>query len=83
MINIHIYQPFFNYFKNIFCITKKLSKYKFFECQLYYSLSSLFQIELTITPKAINHSGISLCIGVFGLHLNLQIYDSRHSDDYE
>ena len=64
--------------KTYFCKTKQLTEHKSIETQLQtWSNWNYFELEFKWTRKS-DHAGAHLCIHLFGIELNLTVYDHRH-----
>jgi len=50
--------------------------YKFWELQIYYS-ADVVDLHVEITARQ-SHSGLRLCLGLFGFNIDFNLYDSRH-----
>lgn len=53
--------------------------FKFWELQVYLS-ADIIDVRVNITAKQ-SHSGIQLCLGLLGVNVDFNIYDSRHWSD--
>ena len=64
-------------FNNIKCYHGPLPiSFKFWELQIYFS-SDIIEIHVDVTDRQ-SHSGMRLCLGLFGVTVEFAIYDSRH-----
>lgn len=50
--------------------------FKFWELQVYFS-ADVVDIAVNITTRQ-SHSGMRLCLGLLGINVDFNIYDSRH-----
>jgi hypothetical protein len=50
--------------------------FKFWELQIYFS-ADIVDVSIGITARQ-SHSGMRLCLGLLGVSVDLNIYDSRH-----
>jgi hypothetical protein len=50
--------------------------YKHWELQIYLS-ADIIDVGIAITAKQ-SHSGIRLCLGLLGLNMDFNVYDTRH-----
>jgi hypothetical protein len=50
--------------------------FKFWELQVYFS-ADVVDIAVDITTRQ-SHSGMRLCLGLLGINVDFNIYDSRH-----
>jgi hypothetical protein len=76
-------QPIYNKFLNLKSYYWNISEYKGIELNFYFNSSTLIDISLDFRGKKEDHAGIQIELGVLGFEINLQIYDSRHNDDYK
>lgn len=69
--------------KIFFVLEKKIprTKHKYYSLQLsFWGITHLFRFELRSGLEHRDHWGPAICIGLLGLELNAEIYDSRHWD---
>lgn len=75
--NFNIRVPGVNRFRNICCYAGSLPiPFKFWELQVYFS-ADIIDVGIDITARQ-SHSGIRLCLGLLGVSVDFNIYDSRH-----
>jgi len=53
--------------------------FKFWELQIYFS-ADIVAVAVDITTRQ-SHSGIRLCLGLLGINVDFNAYDSRHWSD--
>ena len=75
--NFNIRIPGMNRFRNIRCWVGSLPiPFKFWELQIYLS-ADIIDVAVDITARQ-SHSGMRLCLGLLGVAVDFNIYDSRH-----
>ena len=78
--NFNIRVPGMNRFRNIRCWAGSLPvPFKFWELQIYFS-ADIIDISIGITARQ-SHSGIRFCLGLAGVNVDFNLYDSRHWDE--
>jgi hypothetical protein len=76
-LNFNIRVPGSNRFRNIRCWNGSLPvPFKFWELQIYFS-ADIIDVSVDITARQ-SHSGIHLCLGLCGVSIDFNLYDSRH-----
>jgi hypothetical protein len=78
-INFSLENPFGIKFKNLGCLSKKITKNKAWELQHCYDAATLLQIELNYSIRR-DHAGFRLTLVLFGYTIYFQLYDTRHWD---
>ncbi len=79
-LQFNIRNPWSDRFENIKCWHgSTFIKNKFWELQLYKS-SDIVDFFARVTHRQ-DHAGFHLGLGIFGINLEFQLYDSRHWDN--
>jgi hypothetical protein len=78
-IRFELANPFdrWDYFRNLGCVSGKLTRFKAWELEHTYYSPLLFDFEMRWNHKT-DHAGIEFGIGIFGYGVNFRIYDTRH-----
>ena len=71
----------FDHFKNLGCISGRISEHKVWELEHTYYSGSLFDIDISWSIRE-DHAGFEVCLGIFGYGVHFHIYDTRHWDEY-
>ena len=71
----------FNHFKNLGCISGRITKHTAWELEHTYYSGSLFDIDISWSIRE-DHAGFEICLGLFGYGVHFHIYDTRHWDEY-
>ena len=71
----------FDHFKNLGCISGRISEHKVWELEHTYYSGSLFDIDVSWSIRE-DHAGFEICLGLFGYGIHFHIYDTRHWDGY-
>jgi hypothetical protein len=75
--NFNIRVPGSTRFRSICCLAGSLPiPFKFWELQIYFS-ADVIDIGIDITARQ-SHSGMRLCLGLVGVTVEFNLYDSRH-----
>lgn len=85
MISIHIqiknlWQKRSTKFKNLFCLTWLVTKYRVLELESYRHTNFLIELELSTDWSGRDHAGPELSIGLIGYTICVKLYDTRHWD---
>jgi hypothetical protein len=60
----------------------KLAKHKYFEIECHrWGWYNILDIEVHVVPKTDDHAGFRFHVILLGLHVGINYYDSRHSDE--
>jgi len=83
-IRIELSNPFdrWEYFRNLGCMSGKITKYKAWELEHTFYTGLVADLELKWSQRT-DHAGIEFVIGILGYGINFRIYDTRHWDDYD
>lgn len=65
---------------DMYTYTKQLSRNKYFESQVIYSDHNIFEFVLDLSWNGRDHVGPNIELSLFGYHIIVGIYDSRHWD---
>lgn len=68
-------------FKNLWNVEGNLSTNKAWEIQLSQYAFNFFEIKIDLNWRQTDHAGPWIALNLFGLTLDLRIYDKRHWDD--
>ena len=68
-----------DFFKNLGCISKRLTKYKSCELEHTFYSGMLLDADIRWTRKQ-DHAGFEITVGVFGYGVHFMFYDVRHWD---
>ena len=79
-LRTQIHLPF-DHFKNLGCISGRISEHKVWELEHTYYSGSFFDIDVSWSIRE-DHAGFEICLGLFGYGVHFHIYDNRHWDDY-
>ena len=71
----------FDHFKNLGCISRRITKHTAWELEHTYYSGSLFDIDVSWSIRE-DHAGFEICLGLFGYGVHFHIYDTRHWDEY-
>jgi hypothetical protein len=71
----------FDHFKNLGCISGRITKHTAWELEHTYYSGSLFDIDISWSIRE-DHAGFEICLGLFGYGVHFHIYDTRHWDEY-
>jgi hypothetical protein len=71
----------FDYFKNLGCISGRLTKKLAWELEHSYYSGSLLDIDIELSRDE-DHAGFDLTVGLLGYGIHFRIYDTRHYDYY-
>lgn len=71
----------FDHFKNLGCISGRITKHTAWELEHTYYSGSLFDIDVSWSIRE-DHAGFEICLGLFGYGVHFHIYDTRHWDEY-
>jgi hypothetical protein len=71
----------FDHFKNLGCISGRISEHMSWELEHTYYSGSLFDIDVTWSIRE-DHAGFEICLGIFGYGVHFHTYDTRHWNDY-
>ena len=71
----------FDHFKNLGCISGRITKHTAWELEHTYYSGSLFDIDVSWSIRE-DHAGFEICLGLFGYEVHFHIYDTRHWDEY-
>jgi hypothetical protein len=74
-----ISNPWGEYFKNLGCLSGKITKNLAWELEHTFYAGNLAEIEFKITTRR-DHAGLETAIGIFGYAIGFRIYDVRHWD---
>ena len=77
--NFSLENPFGSKFKNLGCLSKKITKHKAYELQHCYDATTLLQFEFNYSIRR-DHAGLKLSFILFGYTVYFQLYDTRHWD---
>jgi hypothetical protein len=77
-INFSLTNPWIDRFDHVTAWSKKLSKHKACELEVYRS-ETIMELEFRLSVRQ-DHAGITLGIGLFTWTVRFQIYDNRHWD---
>lgn len=81
MIYIKILNPFCDsFFRNIYWKAFNISKNKTFEFQIYFCLSSLFELDIDLETSGMDHPKIGFSFLIIPFGMNVGVYDNRHWD---
>ena len=75
-LRTQIYLPF-DHFKNLGCISGRLSKHTAWELEHTYYSGSLLDIDTSLGIRE-DHAGFEITLGLFGYGVHFHIYDTRH-----
>jgi len=75
-INLSLMNPWSDLFDPMLSFSKRLSKNKAFELELYRS-NTIIEFETRLTFRE-DHAGLTLGLGLFSYTLRAQFYDTRH-----
>lgn len=75
-LRTQIHLPF-DHFKNLGCISGRLSKHTAWELEHTYYSGSLLDIDTSLGIRE-DHAGFDFTLGLFGYGVNFRIYDTRH-----
>ena len=75
-LRTQIYLPF-DHFKNLGCISGRLSKHTAWELEHTYYSGSLLDIDTSLGIRE-DHAGFEITLGLFGYGVHFHIYDIRH-----
>ena len=75
-INFSLMNPFSDRFEPMLSFSKRVSKNKAFELELYRS-NTIIEFETRVTVRE-DHAGLTLGLGLFSYTLRAQVYDTRH-----
>jgi len=64
-------------FKNLGCISGRLTRYKAWELEHTYYAGSLLDVDIEWSTGA-DHAGFTLALGILGYGVGFRIYDTRH-----
>ena len=70
-----------DHFKNLGCISGRITKHTAWELEHTYYSGSLFDIDVSWSIRE-DHAGFEICLGLFGYGVHFHIYDTRHWDEY-
>ena len=78
---LELTNPFdrWEFFKNLGCISGKLTKNKAWELEHSFMSTMLVDADITWSHKR-DHAGLSVTIGLLGYGVHFHIYDTRHWD---
>jgi hypothetical protein len=78
-IRIEIANPFdrWELFKNLGCISGRVSKYKGWELEHTFWSGQLLDADIRWSHKT-DHAGIEITLGLLGYGIHFRIYDTRH-----
>ena len=71
----------FDHFKNLGCISGRITKHTAWELEHTYYSGSFFDIDVSWSIRE-DHAGFEICLGLFGYGVHFHIYDTRHWDEY-
>jgi hypothetical protein len=71
----------FDYFKNLGCISGRLTKNLAWELEHSYYSGSLLDIDIELSRDE-DHAGFDLTVGLLGYGIHFRIFDTRHYDYY-
>ena len=71
----------FDHFKNLGCISGRITKHTAWELEHTDYSGSLFDIDVSWSMRE-DHAGFEICLGLFGYGVHFHIYDTRHWDEY-
>ena len=75
-LRTQIHLPF-DHFKNLGCISGRLSKHTAWELEHTYYSGSLLDIDTSLGIRE-DHAGFEITLGLFGYGVHFHIYDTRH-----
>jgi hypothetical protein len=78
---VELTNPFdrWEFFKNLGCISGKLTKNKAWELEHSFMSTMLVDADITWSHNR-DHAGLSVTIGLIGYGVHFHIYDTRHWD---
>jgi hypothetical protein len=77
-LRAQLYTPW-DYFKNLGCISGRLTKNKAWELEHSYYSGALLDIDISIGRNE-DHAGLEIGLGLLGYGIHFKIYDTRHWD---
>ena len=75
-LQTQIYLPF-DHFKNLGCISGRISANKAWELEHTYYSGSLLDVDISLSVRE-HHAGFEITVGLFGYGIHFHIYDTRH-----
>lgn len=76
-LNFSLENPFGSKFKNLGCLSTKITEHKACELQHCYDATTLLQVEFNYAIRR-DHAGLKVTFTLFGYTLYFQLYDVRH-----